>query len=58
MRAKLTHGEYIFERRENLDFTHAIEKMYGANFKRIPPRMKREEAVKYYGAKLKQVWES
>lgn len=55
---KLTHGEYIYQRKENLDFTHAIEKMYGANFRRIPPRMSRSEALSYYGNKLKQVWES
>ena len=54
----MTHGEFIHHKKENLDFTLSLEKMYGATFRKIPPRMKRDEAVKYYGDKLKQVWES
>lgn len=51
----MTHGEvYVFSR-ENLDFTHDIDRIL-RNFERLPKRMKRADALKYYGDKIRNVF--
>ncbi|MFA5040055.1 MAG: hypothetical protein WC464_00275 [Bdellovibrionales bacterium] len=52
---KKTHGEAYVERRENLDFTNDIDKIL-RNFERLPKRMKREDALRYYGGKIKKIF--
>lgn len=49
---KMTHGETYLYRRENLDFTKEIKKLE-KTFVVMPKRMNREDAMKYYGKKLR-----
>jgi tryptophan synthase beta subunit len=58
MKQKLTHGEHVFLKRQNLDFTLSIDKMAQCLAKQIPKRMGRERAINYYKVKLQKVWES
>lgn len=55
---KRTYGEEIVERLRNLDFTLPLEKMMGKVYSRLPEKMSKEEAVKYYNRKLKKHWEN
>jgi hypothetical protein len=55
---KLTYGEAIFLKRQNLDFTQPIYRMAQSLNTKIPPRMNRSKATEYYKAKLQKVWES
>lgn len=54
--AKLTHGETIYHRRENLDFSQSLHKMAMSVISKVPKRMERKEAMTYYKAKLNDVW--
>lgn len=54
--AKLTHGETIYQRRENLDFSQSLHKMAMSVISKVPKRMQRKEAMTYYKAKLNDVW--
>ena len=56
--SKLTHGEHIFLKRQNLDFTLSIHQMAKCIGKQVPPRMEYQEAMQYYKNKLNKVWES
>lgn len=56
--SKLTHGEHIFLKRQNLDFTQSMSAMAQSISKRIPPRMGYQEAMRYYKNKLNKVWEN
>ncbi|MBU1668502.1 hypothetical protein KKC13_08765 [bacterium] len=50
---KLTHGEAYFLRRESLDFSQSLDKIY-SYLEKIPPKMTRHKALEYYGAKFKK----
>lgn len=52
---KKTHGEVYVERKENLDFTHDIDKIL-RSFDRLPKRMNRDDALAYYGDKVKKIF--
>lgn len=54
--AKMTYGEVVFYRRENLDFSQPLQKMAMSVISRLPKRMDRKEAMTYYKAKLNDVW--
>jgi len=56
--SKLTHGEHIFLKRQNLDFTQSMSRMQQSISARIPPRMEYQEAMQYYKNKLNKVWEN
>ncbi len=56
--AKLTHGEHVFIKRQNLDFTLSLDRMVQCLSKQIPPRMSYEKVMTYYKNKLNCVWES
>jgi hypothetical protein len=58
MKKKLTHGEHIFQKRQNLDFTQSFDNMAQTLNKQTPPRMSRKKATEYYKEKLNRVWES
>lgn len=52
---KKTHGETYVERRANLDFTHDIDKIL-RTLEKLPRRMNREDALTYYGNKVKKIF--
>ena len=56
--AKLTHGEVVFQRRQNIDFSLQISRIQMSISSKIPPRMEYEKAMQYYKNKLNKVWES
>lgn len=47
-----THGECWFEQKQDVDLS---KKQYD-NVKALPPRMKHEDAVRYYNTKLFAYW--
>lgn len=55
---KKTYGEVIVQRLNNLDFTLPLEKMMHKVYSRLPEKMSKEEALKYYTYKLKKYWSS
>jgi len=50
---KLTHGEAYFLRRESIDFSQSLGKIY-SNLEKIPPKMPKHKALEYYGAKFRK----
>lgn len=56
--AKLTHGETIFQRRQNINLSQQITRIQMSISSKIPPRMGYEKAIKYYKNKLDKIWES
>lgn len=52
---KTTHGEAYYQRRANIDFTHDLDKIF-RSLERLPKRMPRKEALRYYGDKLRKVF--
>lgn len=56
-RYKMTYGEALhYRRHEGLDMRVEFEKMQSRIRKNLPERMPRDEALRYYGYKLHQVW--
>jgi hypothetical protein len=55
-RSTPTHGEAWLERKENLDFSLSISKMASTFEKPLPQRMSRDKAMRYYKAKLRNVF--
>lgn len=52
----MTHGEAYVYRRNNLDFTHDIDKIL-RQLERLPKRMTRNDSLKYYGDKLRKYFQ-
>lgn len=54
---RMTHGEAYVFKRENIEFRKSfsqIQKTLG----KLPPPMPRDEAIRYYGAKIKNYFRS
>lgn len=51
----MTHGEAYVFRRQNIDFTHDLDKIL-RSFDRLPKKMDRKDSLKYYSDKLRKVF--
>lgn len=51
----MTHGELYYHKRQSIDFKKDISNI-ARNLERLPKRMKRKEAINYYGQKLRKVF--
>lgn len=50
---KRTHGEECYFRRENIDSSKSMSDICNTIAK-LPPKMKRDEAFKYYGKQIRK----
>lgn len=53
----MTHGETYVHNRENINFRTDLVQIQKSICK-LPPRMPRDEAIRYYGAKIKNYFRS
>ncbi|MFA6195247.1 MAG: hypothetical protein WC656_01230 [Sulfurimonas sp.] len=53
--AKCTHGEVYVQRKESIDFKKDLDEI-NVSFMKLPPRMPRVEAMRYYSLKLTKYW--
>lgn len=52
---KITHGEAYVLKRENISFKETLEEINN-NLQKLPKRMPRNKASKYYTEKFKKYW--
>ena len=53
---RLTFGEEIVKRTENLDFSLPLDTVLRSIYLDLPARMNREDTLKYYTKKFKTYW--
>jgi hypothetical protein len=54
--ARLTHGETYYLKRQELDLSLSLSKIV-SSFYKMPKKMNRVDALKYYGRKFKEYFD-
>jgi hypothetical protein len=54
--ARLTHGEAYYLKRQELDLSQSLKQIV-YSFYKIPKKMNRTDALKYYGRKFKEYFD-